>query len=205
MQPSSLPSWWLCWWEDSQAEACLVATWLCLLYIPPKHLQSADEGLPVNSYSHFLFHSGFMLRGSQGAPGTSIRCLPWGWESSGRGCCGVSWACLGSSPSLRETLLGVSGWRIGEGAGGSAPSAPQGPGGCAGEPATRAVPCTSPFLLEVTEESLLWCVMGSLTSSCLPALKPRGPSWDLSALCEDPGKLLFPPQEALPHQPSHVH
>lgn len=38
-----------------------------------------------------------------------------------------------------------------------------------------------------------------------PASKVKYPSWIFSALCEDPGKLLFLLREALPHQPSHVH
>ena len=136
-----------------------MATWLVCTF-PPNICSPQMRGYLSTVASHFLFHSGFMPRASRGPQAHPLGVCP-GLGKLRRGCCGVSWALPGPlSPFLRETLLGVSGWRIGEGAGDVLPSAPQGPGGCAGEPATRAVPARLLPPEVKQEESLLWCGRG---------------------------------------------
>lgn len=91
------------------------------LHIPPKYLQSADEGLPVNNSESFSFPFWFHAWGLQGAPGTSIRGLPRvGKAQEGMlwGQLGFAWAAL---PLPEGDFRVCQAWWIGEGSSKRAP------------------------------------------------------------------------------------
>ena len=78
------------------------------LHILPKHLQSADAGLPVSNPESFSFPLWFHAWPSRAPQAHPLVVCP-GVGELRRGCCGVSWDLPGLlPPSLRETLLGVS-------------------------------------------------------------------------------------------------